>query len=1090
LVLSLVVSGAGRAADPAPETIEFFEKEVRPLLVAHCQKCHGGGPKLKGGLNLTGRAAALKGGDGGPAVVPGKPDASLLVKAVRYADDDLKMPPEGKIPDAAVAKLERWVREGAPWPEPVAKSAPAAGGKFVVTEDHRRWWSFRPVKAAPPPAVKDAAWPRSEIDRFILARLEAAGLRPASPADKRTLIRRATFDLTGLPPTPEEVEAFLKDDSPGAFERVVDRLLASPAYGERWGRHWLDVVRYADNRDSRGLNGPEDIGEAWRYRDWVIDAFNRDLPYDRFILDQIAGDIVQPEKPEGINAAGLVATGLLTVGEWGTGDADKEKMLTDIVDDQVNVVSKAFLGLTVACARCHDHKFDPIPQTDYYGLAGIFFSTRILPDPGPKTNGSPMLRTPLLPPAELARREQHQKRLKELEASVKRDTEVAYAAQARSMLPQTAKYLLAARDYRRRPADRAGETVAAFAARERLNAGALGRWVDLFGGARHRLLPGPVRDFGGKKGVLCWRGDADCPNALVNTTAREQAILTFKLPPRSVAVHPGPAGGVAVAWQSPVRATVKVTGRAADLDPNGGDGVAWRVERRAGDGTRHGLASGDIPNGGAAAFGQAALGRLAAVEVNAGDRIELVVLPKANHTCDTTLVELTVTPSGGGPAWDLTRDLLDDPAQGNPHRDGQGHAGVWHLLDAADGKPVPPAVRSALDAWHRADAAAADRPALERAAADVEKGLASADAASPFRIATSDEEGELPADVRDRLTRLRAERDAARGVKMPPVPVALAAQEGGVPNSAHAGFHDARVHVRGLYTRLGEAVPRHFPVVLAGEGQPVIVKGSGRLELARWVARPEHPLTARVMVNRLWQHHFGAGIVRTPNNFGKLGEAPSHPELLDWLADRFVKEGLSVKAMHRLMLLSATYCQSSVTDAEAVKRDPDNRLFGRANPRRLEAEELRDALLAVAGRLDRTGGGPAFADVSTPRRSVYLRTVRSDRTGFRFLFDAPDPENSVDQRTFSTVAPQALFLLNHPFAAAQAKGLAERLRRERADDAGRVARAYALLYGRAPSEEEVRIGRELLTSSGKGGADPWPAYAHVLLCTNEFLFVD
>ncbi len=1083
LVCLALAGASARAADPAAEAAEFFEKEVRPLLVARCQKCHGAGPKLKGGLNLTGRALLLKGGDSGPVVVPGKPQDSLLVKAVRYADGDVKMPPEGKLPEADVARLERWVASGVPWPEAVARPTAPAGAKFVVTDEHRRWWSFRPVRAAPPPAVKDAGWPTSDIDRFVLARLEATGLRPAPPADRRTLLRRATFDLTGLPPTPEEVDGFLRDQSPDAFAKVVDRLLASPAYGERWGRHWLDVVRYADHRDARGLNGPEDIGEAWRYRDWVIGAFNRDLPYDRFVAEQIAGDVLPSEKAGGFDAGRLMATGLLTVGEWGTGDADKEKMLTDIVDDQVNVVIKAFLGLTVACARCHDHKFDPIPQSDYYGLAGIFFSTHILPDPGPKTNGSPMLRTPLLSPAELAERGRHRKRLGELEESARRETDAAYAARARAMLPRTADYLAAARDYLRRPAERAGETESTFAAGRGLGAGDLRRWLALVDGGRYRPLATLLRDVKGVKGLFCWRGPAECPNALINATDNEQAFPTFKIPPRSVAIHPGPAGGVAVAWQSPVRATVTVAGRLADLDPNGGDGVAWRVEHRASNGSRRELASGDIPNGGAAAFG-----RSAAVEVRPGDRVELLVLPKANHTCDTTLVGLTVTPSGGGPAWDLTHDLLDDPPQGNPHRDGQGHAAVWHLLDTAEQQPAPAAVRTALAAWRLA-AESSDNGAREKAAAAVQQALASAGAAGPFRIEKPEEEGDLPADVRARLTRLRAERDAARAVKFPPVPVALAAQEGGVPNSMYAGFHDARIHVRGLYTRLGETVPRHLPVVLAGQSQPPIAKGSGRLELARWIASPDHPLTARVMVNRLWQYHFGQGIVRTANNFGKLGEPPTHPELLDWLADRFVKEGWSVKAMHRLILLSATYRQSSVTDPEALRRDPDNRLFGRANSRRLEAEELRDALLAVTGKLDRAPGGLAFADLATPRRSVYLRTVRSDRTGFRFLFDAPDPENSVDQRTVSTVAPQALFLLNHPFAAGQAKELAARLRRESADDGSRIARAYALLYGRPPDEEEVRIGREFLARH----ADPaaaWDAYAHVLVCGNEFAFVD
>jgi mono/diheme cytochrome c family protein len=1090
VLLFLAVKEA-RAEQTPSEAAEFFEREVRPLLVEHCQKCHGAEPKLKGGLNLTTRALLLKGGDSGAAVVPGKPDASLLIKAIRYADDDLKMPPKSKLSEAAIAKLVRWVESGAPWPETVAQLAPGAGRKFVITDEHRRWWSFLPVKAAPPPTVKETAWLRSDLDRFILAKLEEKGIEPAPPADKRTLIRRATFDLTGLPPTPEDIDAFLKDESAAAFTKVVDRLLASPAYGERWGRHWLDVVRYADNRDSRGLNGPEDIGDAWRYRDWVIDAFNRDLPYDRFILEQIAGDVLPPKEPGGINTEGLVATGLLTIGEWGTGDADKEKMLTDIVDDQINVVSKAFLGLTLGCARCHDHKFDPIPQADYYGLAGIFFSTHILPDPGPKTNGSPMLRTPLLAPAELARRDEHQKLVKVLEESVKRETEAAYKARAREMLTQTAKYLLAAHDYRLRLADGNTDSLAAFADRNNLDVRSLGRWVELSSGDKYRLLPNLVSDVAATKGVFSWRGKAECPNALINTTARAQPILSFKLPPRSVSIHPGPSNGVAAAWLSPVHATLKISGRVADLDPNCGDGVAWRVDHRRADGLRRELATGDIPNGGASLLDRGATsGPLAAVEVSPGDRVELVILPKANHTCDTTLIELTLTPVGGGPAWDLTRDLLDDPAQGNPHRDGLGHAGVWHLLDMADGKPLSAELPAALADWHRAEANTTDRAALERSAADFQQAFHATDAGSPFHIEKPEEEVALAPVIRDRLNRLRKDLDAARAVKLPPIQTALAAQEGGVPNSAYGGFHDARIYIRGLYTRPGEEVPRHFPVVLAGDVQHPIAKGSGRLELARWIAASDNPLTARVMVNRLWQYHFGEGIVRTPNNFGKLGEQASHPELLDWLASKLVSQGWSVKAMHRLLMLSATYRQSSVTDPQTVRRDPDNRLFSRATPRRLEAEELRDALLVAAGRLDRAAGGPAFPDVATPRRSVYLRTVRSDRTGYRFLFDAPDPENSVDKRTVSTVAPQALFLLNHPFARQQAKALAKRLQQGEGDDKQRISRAYLLLYGRPPSDEEFQVGREFLARRPSAGWTAIEQYAHLLLCGNEFVFID
>ncbi len=722
----LFVDSTARAETPAAE--EFFEKEVRPLLVENCLKCHGD-KKPKGGLRLTSRDAVLKGGESGPAAVAGKPEDSLLIRAVRY-DDTPQMPPKRKLSDRQIVALTRWVQLGLPWPQTTGSRATAeANGTFQITEEQRHFWSFQPMKAVPPPAVRDATWAKSAIDRFILAALEAKGLRPAPSADKRTLLRRVTFDMTGLPPTPQEMEAFLRDDKPNAFARVVDRLLASPAYGERWGRHWLDLVRYTDSFDARGIGGEMDCADAWRYRDWVVQAFNRDLPYDRFLTEQIAGDLLP--SPNGINRDGIIATGFLALGNWGGGDADKEKLLTDIADDQVDVVSRTFLGLTMACARCHDHKFDPISTADYYGLAGIFFSTHILANVGPKTNGPPMLRIPLVPPPEV-------------EASKKTKKSIPYA------------------------------------------------------------------------------------------------------------------------------------------------------------------------NG---------------------------------------------------------------------------------------------------------------------------------------------------------------------------------AQEGGVPGSPHAGTHDVHIHIRGRYDRLGPLVPRRFPEIVAGREQKPIAQGSGRLELARWLTRPDHPLTARVMVNRIWQHHFGEGIVRSPSNFGKLGQPPTHPELLDWLALEFVRSGWSIKHMHRLILLSSVYQQSSEALPETAKSDPDNLLFGRMNRRRLEAEALRDTILAVSGRFDRTMGGPAFRDFAVPRRTLYLMTIRSDRSGFGPLFDAADSTAPVDKRTISTVAPQALFLLNNRFVLAQTQALAKRIVAADTDEHCRINYVYHLLYARPPSKEEVRIGIEFTQRAG-GNEQAWQEYAEILLCTNEFVYVD
>jgi len=741
---------------------EFFEKEVRPLLIAKCQKCHGGA-KTRGGLLITGRDLVLKGGGRGPAAVPGKPHESLLIEAVEH-QGELKMPPQGKLSRNEIDRLKRWIALGLPWPDGHNGSVPATG---VVSSDDgrsRNWWAFEPVRAAPAPQVNDSGWPKSEIDRFILAELERRGMAPSLPADRRTLLRRATFDLTGLPATPEDVDSFLADGSPDAFAKVVDRLLASPAYGERWARHWLDVVRYTDYFYPEPTAHPRaalfELFEAWRYRDWIVAAFRGDMPYDQFVVHQLAGDLLPgpeavPDSAPGlfatsvtkhgasghttgrpVYAGGLVATGFLALSVFDNGDADKIKIVADIVDDQIDVVGKAFLGITLACARCHDHKFDPITQRDYYGLAGIFHSTRILSEVGGVGDHTVALRVPLVPPPYLERRGEQLKRLPE--------------------------------------------------------------------------------------------------------------------PPR-----------------------------------------------------------------------------------------------------------------------------------------------------------------------------------------------------------------------------------------------ALAAQEGGTPGGMFAGIQDVPLHIRGSYSRLGPVVPRHLPEFL-GEKQPPIRGGSGRLELARWIAQPANPLTARVLVNRVWQHHFSGGLVRTPSNLGKLGEPPSHPQLLDWLADRFVRDGWSIKRLHRRILLSAAYQQSSVASAESLGRDPENRWLGRMSPRRLEAEAIRDSMLHVAGQLDWRPCGAAARDLNRPRRSLYVQTVRQDRGNFSSLFDSANPEQSVEKRSVSTVAPQALFLLNSSFVQVQARHVADRLTREvPLDEMARIDRAYRLLFGRPPRAEEIDIGLSFLAgAAARGAGSAWADYAHVLLCSNEFIYID
>jgi hypothetical protein len=1094
LLLLSTLAPAARAETPAVTGAEFFEKQVRPVLVDNCFQCHCDAKKKpKGNLRLDSRAALLKGGDSGPAAVAGKPEESLLVKAIHYKTDGLKMPKSGKLKDADIAVLTRWVEMGLPWPAAGDEKPIATTKKFEITEEQRKFWSFQPVRVVRPPDVKNGNWAKSEIDRYLLAAMEAQGVEPSISADKGTLLRRVTFDLTGLPPTPTEIDAFLRDESPEAFAKVVDRLLASPRYGERWGRHWLDVVRYADSRDARGIGGPADIGEAYRYRDWVVDAFNKDLPYNDFIIHQIAGDLLPGPVPGDVNLDGLAATGLLTLGEWGTGDADKEKMMTDIVADQIDVVSRSFLGLTVACARCHNHKFDPISHEDYYGLAGIFFSTHIIPDPGKKTDGSPMLRTPLLTKTELAKRIEHLNRVAELEKQVKQITTEQRIALAKELLPQTAKYLVAAWEFENQPAEHAKLSLDEFATKRTLHAFALRQWIDYLGMGDYRLMTKAIREVAGRKGVFAWKGDPDCPSITVNANEREEAIQTFKLPPKSVCVHPGPTNGVVVAWQSPISGTVRITGKLTDADPAGGDGIAWIIDHRKAGGRRE-LASGDFPNGGAQEMAKGKnADRLNSVEVKAGDRIELLVLPKENYICDTTAVELVIATADGSTSWDLSRDLVDDPLQANPHADRQGNKSVWHFLDMANSNRARQAVTDpALAAWQKV-AVRGKAEEIQLAAEEFQKTFTKTDAASPFWINRPEDEGILPDAARATLAKLRGELDALKKTPLPPAPLVLAAQEGGVPQSVYDGFHDTRVQIRGSYLRLGDVVPRRFPVILAGEEQPPIVKGSGRMELAQWISRTEHPLTARVMVNRIWEYHFGQGIVRTPSNFGKQGEKPTHPELLDYLAERLVKSGWSVKQMHREILLSAAYQQSSTASAESLRIDPDNRLFSRMNRKRLEAEAIRDNLLAVSDRLDAKMGGPSTRDLASPRRTLYLMTIRSDKSGFGPLFDAADPESSVDRRTISTVAPQALFLLNDPFVVEQTKALAKRVLAEKAaNDGERIEIAYGLLYGRPPTAEERAIGEKFLSASSEradyGAA--WQAYCQVLLCANEFIYVD
>jgi uncharacterized protein DUF1553/uncharacterized protein DUF1549/cytochrome c len=894
------------------KSADLFKSDVGALLKTNCLRCHGG-KKTGGGLDMSSRDRLLKGGENGTVVVPGNAEKSKLYLLAAHLKEP-SMPKGGeKLPAGALKKLAEWINLGAAYEAPLAgtdekSAAPAAGNH----------WSFRPVAEVKPPSIQNSKSAiHNEIDAFIAVRLDEKGLIPAKPADRRTLIRRATFDLTGLPPTPEEVEAFVADKSPNAYEKLIDRLLAAPAYGERWGRHWLDLVRYCDSFDARGVGGTEDCADAWRYRDWVMRSLNADMPYDRFIRMQIAGDVLL--LPESERVDGIIATGMLALGNWGGGDADKEKLLTDIVDDQIDVVGRSIMGLTLACARCHDHKFDPITTRDYYALGGIFFSTHILPNVGPKTNGPPMLRIPLEKP----------------------------------------------------PEPKAIATV----------------------------LPRRIDSVAGKPSLFQWRGDSDCPNCIANATGGEIAFGTIRMPAKTVAIHPGPATDVAVVWTSPSAGEVQITGKLSDFDPNCGDGIAWELRHLPAKGEPRELAKGVLANGKALELTRK---EPLTATVTSGDRLALVVKRNGEYTCDTTGVEFAVASKSR--RWDFAAEWLAALPIG------VARAGNWSVEEFGNPKAAQ-------------------------------------------------------------------------------VPTANGAQEGGVPGSPHEGIHDVKVHIRGRYDRLGEVVARGFPEVIRGADAPRIVSGSGRKELAEWMTRTDHPLTARVIVNRVWQYHFGRGIVNTPSNFGLLGEKPTHPELLDYLAATFVADGWSLKKLHRRMMLSAAYRRSSDADSATRSADPENKYLARFSRRRLEAEAIRDSLLAVAGKLDAARGGVAVRDFNSSRRTLYLMTIRSDRTGFGPLFDAADSTAPVDVRTVSTVAPQALFLLNHPFVRSQADAFADRVLKARVTDRERLDLAHRIAFGRPPSAAEVRLGSDFL-AAGTNERDSWVAWCHLLIQSNEFVVIE
>ena len=812
--LAAVGTVAG-ASEIDPADLEFFESKIRPVLAERCYQCHGGDPaKIRGGLILLDAEGVRAGGDSGAVIVPGSPEDSLMIEALHY-EGLTQMPPDGKLPAHVIADFEQWIRRGAPDPrtggeQTVVATRAAEAFDYGPGREH---WAFRRVEDPALPEVENEAWVSRDLDRFILSRLEERGLAPVAPADRRTLLRRATFDLIGLAPTEAEIEDFLADEGPAAFAKVVDRLLASPHYGERWGRHWLDVARYAD---SNGLDENIAFPNAFRYRDYVVDSLNRDKPFNRFVREQIAGDLM-PADSDAQRFEQITATGFLMLGPKVLAEQDVDKMLIDIVDEQVNTLGRAFLALPVGCARCHDHKFDPIPTADYYAMAGILRSTETMSDAA----GMRWLERPLAPEDEIAGYEAAQKLVAEAQEKVDdvvREQNDVLRGPRRAAL---ADYLLAAEEAYPSWSDdeakqeEARETIAGVAQGRGLEPPVLERWVRAF----HRYREGPPVE-----------GDAPSPSTVF---------------------------------------------------------VIWN-----------------------------------AYAASSPDRYEQVTEElRAIIASEKVLIA------------PLTRSLVRGPAPKTLEEIAWRYASLFATIEIA---------------WEEH---------LMRLGLKDEDELSPSDFRLPreqeelrwlvydgyFCILCLDQEEEerlYPQEALEQLAELRAEVERLGEASPPAPPYAMAVDE--------TATVDLPVHIRGSHLNLAEEPERRGYLKVTDHlvpPPPVADDTSGRLELARWITHPEHPLTARVIVNRVWHWHFGRGIVDTPSNFGAIGSTPTHPELLDWLARRFVEGGWSLKNLHRDIMLSSTYRLSTDYDAANAAVDEENRLLWRMNRRRLEVEPIRDALL-------------------------------------------------------------------------------------------------------------------------------------------------
>ena len=1232
--LSLCLAQSDSKVEKA--NLDFFENRIRPLLIEECISCHGP-KKSEAGLRVDRLDRILKGGESGPAMVPSSPNDSLILKAVRH-DGDLQMPPDKKLTAEQIEDLERWIASGSPWPKDMKLGDGPELRVGPITDSERQHWAFQPPRE--PNLPKQTASDRSKaIDSLVELKQRELGLTKRKPASKEVLLRRATYDLTGLPPTKEELHAFIADQSPDAFAKVIERLLSSKAYGEQWGRHWLDVVHYAD---TAGETADYPTPLAYKYRNWVVSAINGDMPYDRFLQLQLAGDLLA--KKESVSDAEyeqmLIATGFIAISRRFGFDVENYHNLT--IQDTIDTVGQSVLGLTLGCARCHDHKFDPVNMSDYYGWYGIFESTRYS-FPGSEEKKRPYDLYSPLPPEKASLREAEQNgKLASLESDIKSIEEsrksieeklslnlgsdgyvgfenetlggnpskpynflMSALIQSEAQSPFTNAFLPGSRgiafpssndndafgrpldkpftpanapllyyniDFRNRsvlqdgkgsyrfyvghgPGNSGAMELAASASTlfakngpnyEPIASLELGKWyniqvrldlhaktyrvtlsdglqnladetkgftngwdgvvdytfVDKYGNidgvhpehdidnvslrtiphlpAHQSLLqcpksramerwerfveksrlPTPVANPDNHVGLMSWHGNP-LPQVAVNTSEE-----TLKVPgtvePKRLVVHPQEKDGVAIGWRSPGTMRVQIRGKASSVH-DCGDSIEWYIDKIDGRGF-HAIGKGVVERNGSQQFVGRESNPPTNIEVNEGDFLQLVVLPKTHYGCDLTQIEWTITDLESGKSWDLVTDVVSDLLASNPHQDSRGNRAVWYFFQ------IPPDRGESI----------ASQPI------DIE----------PGQLANWIQE---MAQANSRISELQKEREIILKAKAEDAKRRIY----GAIDRNEVG--DAKIQLRGEKTKLGDIAVRGNLDIL-GKDQLEDKSSSGRLEMAKWLTRPSNPLTARVMVNRIWQHHFGRGIVGTENDFGVRGIPPTHPELLDWLAIRFVESGWSMKSMHRLIMNSEVYKQSSNFDAACAEKDPDAKYLWRFNPRRLSAEELRDSMLKVSGLLDRTVGeehpfppvdtwgfsqhAPFYGVYPTNQRSIYLMQQRLKRHPYLSLFDGADPNASTARRELTTVPTQALFLMNSDFIHEQANALGARIAQTFSSSDLQVEELYQATLQRSPTEEERSKGIRFLNGYSAKPDEALAALARVMLVRNEFLFVE